>query len=41
MAAIFYFIQDSAKAMYFIIVMMCVSVGMSYAALSISAISKC
>lgn len=39
-AAFLYFIQDSAKAIYFILVLSCLSLGLSYGALSIAVISR-
>ena len=39
-AALLYFTQDSARAIYFILVMVCVSLGMSFSAVAISAISR-
>jgi hypothetical protein len=35
-----YFIQDSAKTIYFILVLTCISLGLSFSALAISAISR-
>ena len=35
-----YYIQDPAKTIYFILALCCVSLGLSYAALAISAISR-
>jgi hypothetical protein len=39
-ASLLYYIQDSAKTIYFILVLCCLSLGLSYAALAISAISR-
>jgi len=39
-SALLYFIQDSAKAIYFILVMVCVSLGLSFSAVAIAAISR-
>jgi hypothetical protein len=39
-AALLYFIQDSARTIYFILVLSCISLGLSYSALAISAISR-
>ena len=39
-AALMYFIQDPQKAIYFILVMTCAAVSMSYSALAIAAISR-
>jgi hypothetical protein len=39
-AALLYFIQDSAKTIYFILVLSCLSLGLSFSALAISAISR-
>jgi hypothetical protein len=39
-ASLLYYIQDSAKTIYFILVLCCVSLGLSYAALAIAAISR-
>jgi hypothetical protein len=39
-ASLLYYIQDPAKTIYFILVLCCVSLGLSYAALAISAISR-
>lgn len=39
-AALLFFIQDSAKAMYFMIVISCLSLGLSYSALAVAAISR-
>jgi len=39
-ASLLYFIQDSAKTIYFILVLCCLSLGMSYSALAIAAISR-
>ncbi len=39
-AALLYFIQDSARTIYFILVLSCLSLGLSYSALAISAISR-
>jgi hypothetical protein len=40
MASLLYYIQDSAKTIYFILVLCCLSLGLSYASLAISAISR-
>jgi cytochrome b561 len=40
LAALLFFIQDSAKAMYFIMVVCCLSLGLSFASLAIAAISR-
>jgi hypothetical protein len=39
-AALLYFVQDSAKAMYFILIMTCLSLGLSYSALAVAAITR-
>ena len=39
-AALLYFIQDSARTIYFILVLSCLSLGLSFSALAISAISR-
>jgi len=39
-ASLLYYIQDPAKTIYFILVLCCLSLGLSYAALAISAISR-
>ena len=39
-AALMYFLQDPQKAIYFILVMTCAAVSMSYGALAIAAISR-
>lgn len=39
-AALMYFTQDPTHAIYFVIVVSCLSLGLSYAALAIGAISK-
>jgi hypothetical protein len=39
-AALLYFIQDSARTIYFILVLSCISLGLSYSSLAISAISR-
>lgn len=39
-AALMYFLQDPQKAIYFVIVMTCAAVSMSYGALAIAAISR-
>lgn len=39
-ASLLYYIQDPAKTIYFILILCCVSLGLSYAALSIAAISR-
>ena len=39
-SALLYFTQDSAKAIYFILVLVCVSLGLSYSAVAIAAISR-
>jgi hypothetical protein len=38
--SLLYFIQDSAKTIYFILVLSCVTLGLSFSALAISAISR-
>ncbi len=38
--SLLYFIQDSARTIYFILVLCCLSLGLSYSALAISAISR-
>lgn len=40
LAALLFFIQDSAKAMYFIMVVCCLSLGLSFSALAVAAISR-
>ena len=40
MASLLYYIQDPAKTIYFILILCCVSLGLSYAALSVAAISR-
>lgn len=39
-AALLFFIQDSAKAMYFMIIITCLALGLSFSALAIAAISR-
>jgi hypothetical protein len=39
-AALLYFIQDSARTIYFILVVSCLSLGLSFSSLAISAISS-
>lgn len=39
-AALLYFIQDETKTIYFILGLSCITLGLSYSALAISAISK-
>lgn len=39
-AALLYFVQDSARAIYFILVMVCLSLGLSFSALAVAAISR-
>jgi hypothetical protein len=39
-ASLLYYIQDPAKTIYFILALCCVSLGLSYAALAIAAISR-
>ena len=39
-SALLYYIQDPAKTIYFILALSCVSLGLSYAALAIAAISR-
>lgn len=39
-ASLLFFVQDSAKAMYFILVVTCLSLGLSYSALAVAAISR-
>ena len=39
-AALLYFIQDSARTIYFILIVCCLSLGLSFSALAISAISS-
>ena len=39
-ASFLYYIQDPAKTIYFILILCCLSLGLSYAALAISAISR-
>ena len=39
-AALLYFIQDSARTIYFILVLSCLSLGLSFSSLAISAISR-
>ncbi len=39
-AALMYFIQDSARTIYFILVVSCLSLGLSFSSLAISAISS-
>ncbi len=39
-ASFLYFIQDSARTIYFILVLTCLSMGLSFSALAISAISR-
>ena len=39
-AAFLYFIQDSARTIYFILVISCLSLGLSFSALAVAAISR-
>lgn len=39
-AALLYFIQDPAKTMYFMIVMVCLSFGLAFSSLAVAAISR-
>lgn len=39
-SALLYFTQDSAKAIYFILVLVCLSLGLSFSAVAIAAISR-
>ena len=39
-AALLYFMQDPARTIYFILVLSCLTLGMSFSALAISAISR-
>lgn len=39
-ASLLYFIQDSARTIYFILIVCCLSLGLSFSALAISAISS-
>ena len=39
-ASLLYYIQDPAKTIYFILILCCVSLGLSYAALAVAAISR-
>ncbi len=39
-AALLYFVQDPAKTMYFMIVMVCLSFGLAFSSLSVAAISR-
>ena len=39
-ASLLYYIQDPAKAIYFILAITCLSFGLSYSALAIAAISR-
>ena len=39
-AALLYFIQDSSRTIYFILVVSCLSLGLSFSSLAISAISR-
>ena len=39
-ASFLYYIQDPAKTIYFILILCCLSLGLSYAALAIAAISR-
>jgi hypothetical protein len=39
-ASFLYYIQDPAKTIYYILVLCCLSLGLSYAALAIAAISR-
>ena len=39
-ASLLYYIQDSSRAMYFILVLCCLSLGLSYSALAVAAISR-
>ena len=40
MASLFYFIQDQSKTIYFMLIVSCLSLGLSYSALAISTISR-
>jgi hypothetical protein len=39
-ASLLYFIQDSARTIYYILVLCCVSLGLSFSALAVAAISR-
>jgi|UniRef100_A0A6C0DZ32 hypothetical protein len=39
-AALLYFIQDSARTIYFILVLSCLTLGLSFSSLAIAAISR-
>jgi hypothetical protein len=39
-AALVYFVQDPQKAIYFVLVMTCISLGLSFGSIAISVISK-
>jgi hypothetical protein len=39
-ASLLYFIQDSARTIYFILVLCCLSLGLSFSSLAVSAISR-
>ena len=39
-AALLYYIQDPAKSIYFILIVCCVSLGLSFSSLAIAAISR-
>ena len=39
-AALFYFIQDPSKAMYFMLIISCLSLGLAYSALAVATISR-
>lgn len=39
-ASLLYFVQDETKTVYFILALSCLTLGLSYSALAISAISK-
>jgi hypothetical protein len=39
-ASILYYVQDPARTMYFVLVVCCLSLGLSYSALAIAAISR-
>jgi hypothetical protein len=39
-AALLYFTQDPNKTIYFVLVLSCLSIGMSYAAVAVAAISR-
>lgn len=40
LAALFYFIQDPSKAMYFMLIISCISLGLAYSALAVAVISR-